>query len=78
MELKPAVELDGSIHDEPDQKEYDLRRQEYLETFGITFCRVTNDDLMSNANMAFEKIEGFIKKAKQPHPNPSPFKGEGL
>ena len=72
------MELDGSIHNEPDQKEYDLKRQEYLESFGITFCRVTNDDLMSNANMAFGKIEGFIKKAKQPHPNPSPSKGEGL
>jgi len=30
-ELKLAIELDGSIHDEPDQKEYDAYRQEYLE-----------------------------------------------
>ncbi len=29
--LKLAVELDGSIHDEPEQKEYDKHRQEYLE-----------------------------------------------
>ncbi|MBK7380378.1 MAG: DUF559 domain-containing protein [Ignavibacteriales bacterium] len=52
-ELKLAIELDGSIHDEPDQKEYDIYRQTYLEKYGITFCRITNDELMSNANMAF-------------------------
>jgi very-short-patch-repair endonuclease len=59
--LKLAVELDGSIHDEPDQKEYDKHRQEYLESFGVTFVRITNDELMSNANMAFKKIEEQIK-----------------
>jgi very-short-patch-repair endonuclease len=60
-ELKLAIELDGSVHDAPDQKEYDAYRQEYLEKFGITFCRITNDELMSNANMAFKKIEATIK-----------------
>ncbi len=60
-ELKLAIELDGSIHNNLDQKEYDAYRQEYLEKFGITFCRITNDELMSNANMAFKKIEATIK-----------------
>lgn len=60
-ELKLAIELDGSVHDTPDQKEYDKYRQEYLEKFEITFCRITNDELMSNANMAFKKIEATIK-----------------
>jgi len=60
-QLKLAIELDGSVHDLPDQKEYDAYRQEYLEKFGITFCRITNDELMSNANMAFEKIGSAIK-----------------
>ncbi len=60
-ELKLAVELDGSIHDEPDQKEYDIYRQTHLEKYEITFCRITNDELMSNANMAFKKIEEEIK-----------------
>ena len=63
-ELKLAVELDGSIHDNPDQKEYDTYRQEYLERFGITFCRITNDELMSNSNMVFARIEKIIHKLK--------------
>jgi len=60
-ELKLAIELDGSIHDEPDQKENDAYRQEYLEKYGITFVRITNDELMGNSNMAFAKIEEVIK-----------------
>jgi len=59
-ELKLAIELDGSIHDEPDQIEYDKHRQDYLEKFGITFLRITNDELMSNSNIAFKKIEKEI------------------
>lgn len=60
-ELKLAIELNGSVHDLPDQKEYDAYRQEYLEKFGIIFCRITNEELMGNANVAFEKIEYIIK-----------------
>jgi very-short-patch-repair endonuclease len=63
-ELKLAIELDGSIHDKPDQKEYDVYRQEYLEKYGITFLRITNDELMGNANMAFDRIEEVINKLK--------------
>jgi very-short-patch-repair endonuclease len=63
-ELKLAIELDGDVHDLPDQKEYDTCRQEYLEKFGITFCRITNDELMGNANMAFKKIEEVISQTE--------------
>ncbi len=59
-ELKLAIELDGSVHNVPDQKEYDAYRQEYLEKFGITFCRITNDELMGNANLVFKTIEDRI------------------
>jgi len=81
-ELKLAVEIDGNVHNKPDQKEYDIKRQEYLEKFGITFVRITNDELLGNPNLAFDRIEKVLKylegKVKQPHPNPSPSKGEGL
>jgi very-short-patch-repair endonuclease len=64
-EIKFAVELDGNIHNDPDQKEYNIKRQEYLENFGIIFLRITNDELMGNANMAFDKIKEVIKNRKQ-------------
>ena len=64
-EIKFAIELDGDVHNTPDQKEYDVKRQEYLESFGITFLRITNDELLGNANLAFTKIEEAITKLKQ-------------
>jgi len=51
-----AIEIDGSIHNEPNQKEYDIKKQEYLETFGIKFLRLTNEEIEGNPNKAFEKI----------------------
>lgn len=59
-ELKLAVELDGDVHDLPEQKEYDEARQKYLEEFGIKFIRIKNDEFLSNPNKAFSKIEQEI------------------
>ena len=64
-ELKLAIESDGSIHELENQKEYDKARQEYLENFGITFIRITNDELLGNPNKAFEKIEEKIKRLRE-------------
>ncbi len=63
--LKLAIESDGSIHNDPDQKEYDKKRQDYLEQFNITFVRITNEELLGNPNKAFGKIEQAIKALEQ-------------
>lgn len=60
-EIKLAVELDGGIHDEPNKKVYDAERQQYIEKFGIAFCRLTNEEYEGNPEKAFEKIETAIK-----------------
>jgi very-short-patch-repair endonuclease len=49
-ELKLAIELDGDVHDEPDQIEYDKTRQKYLKAFGIKFIRIKNDEFLGNPN----------------------------
>lgn len=59
-ELKLAVELDGSVHEIPEQKNYDAARQKYLEAFGIKFVRITNEEFLGNPNKAFSKIENEI------------------
>jgi len=60
-ELKIAIELDGSIHNEAGQKEYDKFRQRHLENYGIKFIRITNEELLGNPDKAFSKIEKEIK-----------------
>ena len=59
--LKLAVEIDGDVHEQEDQKKYDEVRQKYLEEFGIKFVRITNEELLGNPNKAFAKIEDAIK-----------------
>lgn len=63
--LKLAVEIDGDVHKLEDQKVYDKERQKYLEDFGLGFIRITNEELLANANKAFEKIENEIKRLQQ-------------
>jgi len=60
-ELKLAVELDGDVHEIPEQKDYDKARQKYLEAFGIKFIRIKNEEFLGNPNKAFNKIEKTIK-----------------
>ncbi len=66
--LKLAVEIDGSIHKQEEQKKYDEDRQSYLENFGITFVRIENEELFCNADKAFGKIEEAIKTLTRPSP----------
>ena len=60
-ELKLAVEVDGESHNNPEQTEYDIKRQKYLERFNIKFVRIKDEELLGNPNQAFKKIEDSIK-----------------
>ena len=62
-ELKLAVEMDGDVHNLPEQKEYDIARQKYLEKFGIKFIRIKNEEFLGNPNKAFSKIEKEISSS---------------
>ena len=61
-ELKFAIEIDGSVHETDDAREYDANRQQYIEQFGIRFLRVTNDEVIYFMNKVLEKIRGRIRE----------------
>ena len=64
-ELKLAIELDGDVHEIPEQKKYDKARQKYLEAFGIKFIRIKNEKFLGNPNKAFNRIEEKISSIVQ-------------
>ena len=69
-ELKLAIEIDGDVHENPEQKDYDKARQKYLEEFGIKFIRIKNEEFLGNPNNAFSKIEKkIISIAKKESPS---------
>lgn len=62
--LKLALEIDGEVHLTKGVKERDEIREYHIAKYGIQFLRITNEELQSNPNKAFHKIEEEIKRLK--------------
>ena len=60
--LKLVIEIDGSIHNQPEVKEHDEERQEQMEFEGLTVMRFTNADLLTHPGIVFEKIEHLLRQ----------------
>ena len=71
-EAQLAVEVDGGIHDLPEQEAADRDRQALLEATGIRFVRVTAEDVLRSPAIVLGRIADAILNS------PSPAKsGEG-
>ncbi len=66
-ELKLIIELDGEVHQDINQKERDLLRDNSLKSMGLTVLRFKNHEVLGNPELFLTKIEAF---ASQP---PSPY-----
>jgi len=58
--VRLALELDGSIHEEKTQRQYDQFRQECVETFGIEFVRLTNGEVIDDVGATVERIRTCV------------------
>ena len=59
---KLVIELDGSQHFSDDGIEYDSRRTEYLEGYGIRVIRVPNNEVNENFAGVCEYIGSLLAK----------------
>jgi very-short-patch-repair endonuclease len=57
---KLVIEVDGDIHDTPDNIDYDIGRSAELDKFGITVVRFKNEDVISDVNTVLIKINEII------------------
>ena len=64
--LKLVIELDGSIHNKEDVREYDIYRQKLIEEDGIKVLRFSNDDVEKRIEMVLMQIEQFINQHGKP------------
>ena len=60
--LKLVIEVDGSIHEIPENKDYDIGRSEILNEFGITVIRFTNEQILKEIDYTLEQIEITAKQ----------------
>lgn len=70
-EYKLVIEIDGEIHNNERNKEYDSVRTAELNKFGIKVLRFSNDEVFTN-------IDSIIKKVIQTISKDSPFRGQGV
>ena len=59
-----SIELDGGIHLNIEQKEYDKIRTEYLNNLGIKELRFTNEQIKENVFDVLKIIKEELKKIK--------------
>lgn len=58
-ELKLAVELEGGVHEIPDQKEHDAVRFEELQTRGLRILRFKNEEVLNNLDAVLIQISNL-------------------
>lgn len=51
-----VIEVDGSIHDDPEQQAYDIQRQDLLESHGYHVLRFTNEQVLREVESVVEQI----------------------
>lgn len=57
---KLVIELDGSQHYEPDSKEYDKQRDDFLRSQGYTVLRFLNRDVNNNFEGVCQQIKKYL------------------
>lgn len=62
LEVKLVIEIDGEYHNEEDQRIYDRARTEYLNEFGLTLIRFTNDEVLKNTSKVISEIKDSIEQ----------------
>lgn len=65
FELKLAIELDGQVHTENDQRDQDDYRTNVLRDKGVTILRFWNSDVINHLEKVLEKIETTAMRLRQ-------------
>jgi cyclase len=71
-ELKLIIEIDGGIHLNSENREYDISRDIILQDFRIEILRFTNNEVMSKPDWVIEAIKRsleLLKLKKNQKPN---------
>ncbi len=59
-ETKVAIELDGSYHNDPEQKALDQNRTDEIDKYGIRVIRFWNAEVLNETESVIQRIIQFI------------------
>ncbi len=57
VKIKLVIEVDGNIHEIPENKVYDIGRSQILNDFGIKVIRFTNEEIIEDIEKVVKNIE---------------------
>jgi very-short-patch-repair endonuclease len=60
--IRLAIEVDGGIHEDRYQRDYDNLRQELIETCGVKFLRLSNNRLEKDVQSVLSEIDEYINE----------------
>ena len=55
-----VIEVDGSIHNKPEQKEYDIERENILKEMGLKIIRFRNEEVFKNLPAVLNRIQELL------------------
>ena len=65
VEIKLGIELNGDSHFQPGAPEYDWKRQQFIESFGIRIVRILNKEVYDNLDVVLEMIGREVVKGRE-------------
>lgn len=54
---KLVIELDGEVHDDEEQKNYDIERDKFMEEVGLNVLRIKNEEVIEGLESVLDLIE---------------------
>ena len=61
-EVRLVIEVDGATHSSKKEIEYDIARQQYLETLGMKVIRYTNTEIRVSMPYVLGNIKNILDK----------------
>ena len=61
-----GIEIDGSVHENEEAKDYDLNRTAEIENLGITILRFKNEEVLSKLPKVINEIRKKVEQLKNP------------
>ena len=61
-DFKLVIEVDGDVHDDPQQHEHDQAKDAYLTTCGLHVLRFRNEDVIESLDAVVSKIEALVRR----------------
>lgn len=65
-ELRLVIEVDGDTHSSPDERAYDLEREDFFLALDIQTVRFTNQEVLHDMEYVLERLKTYL-----PQPPPT-------